>query len=513
MPTYKRPGVFIEETLTPLASSGSSATQAIAAFVGTAATGPAVPTPITSWRQYASLYGNFGDGTSLLPHAVYQYFANGGSRCWVVRAIPSDATAATITLNDIEATPAPILTVTSRLPGAGGNQTYITISPSTITPGRFDMIVKIGDTSLNSVTDRYLDVSLNPVDPRYLIAMVNSATSGSQVISVSTPLTAPWTIANTPSAQADTPLTGGTAGTTANLSLAAAAQLLDTATSDLINLNLPGITDPTIINPLIAWAQNKGTVFMVLDAPKASATNAATVAAYVALTPTATGGTPYTSTSYAAMYAPWITVADPSSQAIGATRTVPPGGAVLGVYARTDAATGPQQAPAGVQSALVNVVAPEVRFADADLDTLNTAGVNILRTVPQSGVCVMGARTLQYGMPSRYIPIRRTLMYIEQLLLASTRFAVFAPNTPTLWQRLESVVIQQMQALMQIGVLQGATPAQSYFVQCDASNNPAAVVAQGQVTIDVGVALSAPSEFIVIRVAQLATGSTATSQV
>jgi phage tail sheath protein FI len=52
------------------------------------------------------------------------------------------------------------------------------------------------------------------------------------------------------------------------------------------------------------------------------------------------------------------------------------------------------------------------------------------------------------------------------------------------------------------GGLRGATPAEAFFVKCDAENNTADQIAQGQVNIEVGVALQYPAEFVVITLSQ-----------
>ena len=50
-----------------------------------------------------------------------------------------------------------------------------------------------------------------------------------------------------------------------------------------------------------------------------------------------------TDTQYAAFYAPWIVISDPLT---GARVTVPPGGHMLGIYARSDTERGVFKAPA-----------------------------------------------------------------------------------------------------------------------------------------------------------------------
>ena len=98
--TYQRPGVYINTSLTPLTPGASAPGQSTAAFVGVHTQGPTEPTLVTSWTEFTKLYGGFGNTKNYLPFAVWQYFANNGNQCYVVRASASDAVAATDTLND-----------------------------------------------------------------------------------------------------------------------------------------------------------------------------------------------------------------------------------------------------------------------------------------------------------------------------------------------------------------------------------------------------------------------------
>ncbi|MFE2104004.1 phage tail sheath family protein, partial [Streptomyces sp. NPDC059468] len=106
MTVYKRPGVYLSETLTPLAQTVSTPGGSVAAFVGTNKQGGSLqPTLVSSWSQYVATYGGFGDTSDLLPFALYQFFNNGGNQAYIVRAAASDAVAASVTLSDTEATP------------------------------------------------------------------------------------------------------------------------------------------------------------------------------------------------------------------------------------------------------------------------------------------------------------------------------------------------------------------------------------------------------------------------
>src|ERR671931_634490 len=92
MPTYLTPGVYVEEVPSgskPIEGVGTS----VAAFVGPAPGGPLnSPVRVSRWGQFAKVYGDPKEpdngpfmGGAFLAHAVYGFFQNGGSLCWVVR--------------------------------------------------------------------------------------------------------------------------------------------------------------------------------------------------------------------------------------------------------------------------------------------------------------------------------------------------------------------------------------------------------------------------------------------
>ncbi|NEP84467.1 MAG: hypothetical protein F6K39_43960, partial [Okeania sp. SIO3B3] len=98
MPEYLSPGVYVEEIDSgPKPIEGVSTS--VAAFVGftervpqesrrlggKAVAEPQLNTPIlvTSWHQYEENFGGFVEG-AYLPHAVYGFFQNGGTRCYII---------------------------------------------------------------------------------------------------------------------------------------------------------------------------------------------------------------------------------------------------------------------------------------------------------------------------------------------------------------------------------------------------------------------------------------------
>lgn len=510
MPTYQRPGVYVEETLSPLSSALASPGLATAAFVGENAQGPSVPTLVSSWSQYKTLYGGFSGNSNFLPYSVYSYFQNGGNQAWVVRAAPGDSVVANVQLNNRAGSPAALLKLTAASAGDWANTLTVDVADTGPTgQGRFNLVL-----TLNGLTvERWLDVTMNPTDGRYLVAMMNSPVSGSQMVSAINLLSSAdgyaWSALDTPAVQTATPLTGGQQGSSA-ADLVTAAELLESV-DGIINLNLPGVSDSSVINPLITWAEGLGTVFLVVDTPSASAgeSSATLTTDFTALT---SGGSALSPTSYAAVYGPWLNVSDPGSSVSGAVISIPAGGAVLGVFARTDSNSGVAQSPAGTIAGLSGVISLQANFTDAQAATLNNASINLIRKFTGHGFLVWGARTLKTGYPDRYVAVRRTLQYIRKALVDGLQFTVFRPNDQELWTLVTNTIQQFLLGLMQQRTLAGGTPADSFFVVCDATNNPPSTVGVGELHVEVGVALQNPAEFVIITLGQIQGSSTTVTE-
>lgn len=507
----QRPGVYINETL--LAESTTAAqSSALEAFVGSLPQGPLVPTLVSSWQTFKTKFGGFVAGTTnTVALAVYQFFANGGAQCYVVRAEGAAAVEATRTWKDTATTPVNALTLTASNPGTWANQLYVEVLAGS-SAGYVDLrlrIVPSGSTVVSApVVETWADVSLNPADPHYVLRMLNDPLAGSSYVTASLAsgytYTANDAVALSTVAGGD-PLTGGTdvapaLGATGDYITAVTA--LNKVQQPFV-LNLPAITDSATINAVITYIDGslggRGDVFLVIDTDP-SITPAQAVSAAAA----------YTATSYGAVYYPRVTVPDPTTTVAGATTTVAPGGAVLGQYATTDTNRGVFKSPAGLSNRIAGALAVETVLTNSDLDSLNAAGVNAIRYQPGSGICIMGARTLMPSPADKYIAVRRTLIFVESQLQLLTTFAVFEPNDSLLWTHLTSVCSNMLLQLWQSGGLAGASQSEAFFVTCDASNNTAQSIAAGQVNIQVGVALEYPAEFVIINIGQTQSGSTVT---
>lgn len=128
MAEYLSPGVYVEEY-----DSGATPMQGVststAGFVGLAERGPVIGQPqlVTSFSDYKRMYGGYLSDAAygnnrFLPYAVEQFFANGGARAYIMRAVPADAKAGSVTTG--------VLKITAANPGAWAEDLRVTIAPA-----------------------------------------------------------------------------------------------------------------------------------------------------------------------------------------------------------------------------------------------------------------------------------------------------------------------------------------------------------------------------------------------
>ena len=210
--------------------------------------------------------------------------------------------------------------------------------------------------------------------------------------------------------------------------------------------------------------------------------------------------------SHAAAYFPNIRVDDPLAP--GAIRAHPPSGAIAGVMARTDGNVGVWQAPAGTEASLTGVYGPSVILSDDQHGILNPLGLNVIRQFPIYGTVAFGARTLDGSNAAasewKYVPVRRTALYILRSLSEGLRWAVMKSNGEILWADLRMNVNSFMQGLFRQGAFKGSSARDAYFVQCDASTTSQTDIDLGVVNIVIGFAPLKPAEFVVITIQQIA---------
>ncbi|SIQ98539.1 hypothetical protein SAMN05920897_12114 [Alkalispirochaeta americana] len=200
--------------------------------------------------------------------------------------------------------------------------------------------------------------------------------------------------------------------------------------------------------------------------------------------------------AFAAMYYPRVRMLDPEDQGGVALFSVPVSGHVSGVYARMDREKGVFHAPAN--QFLPGVIALDSPLEKGDVEFLYSLGLNTLCAVPGRGIKIWGARTLSSDTEWRYINVRRTFSRILTALKEGTHWAVFEPNTTSLRKRLTRHVVAFLIDLWRKGYLAGAVAEEAFFVRCDEELNPPENRDAGIVTVQVGVCIARPAEFIVV---------------
>ena len=198
----------------------------------------------------------------------------------------------------------------------------------------------------------------------------------------------------------------------------------------------------------------------------------------------------------------------PNPLSDGQVEEFAPCGAVAGVFARTDTTRGVWKAPAGLDATLGGVPQLSVALTDMEIGELNMLGVNCLRTMPAAGRVVWGSRTLvgddRLTSDWKYIPVRRTALFIEESLYRATQWIVFEPNDEPLWSQIRLNIGAFMHDLFRKGAFQGITPKDAYFVKCDKDTTTQSDINLGIVNIVVGFAPLKPAEFVVIKLQQMA---------
>lgn len=184
--------------------------------------------------------------------------------------------------------------------------------------------------------------------------------------------------------------------------------------------------------------------------------------------------------------------------------TMPPSGAVAGVYAATDRTRGVWKAPANVS--LTNVIAPSVTFTKTELENLNVdavAGksVNAIRSFLGKGTLVYGARTLAGNDNEwRYISVRRFFNMVEESSKNATEAFVFEPNDANTWVKVQGMLENFLTVLWRQGALQGAKPEHAFYVAVGLGKTMTSLdILEGRMIVEIGMAVVRPAEFIILR--------------
>jgi Bacteriophage tail sheath protein len=498
-PTY--PGVYVEEIPSGVRTIAGVSTSTTA-FVGRALRGRVNdPVIIHSFEDFEREFGGLWI-ESAMSFSVNQFFANGGGEAVIIRVFNGNVAASTanFTLADNEGPPNQ-LDLEAASPGVWANDLKITADNATAKPDLINLTVRRGTDPTPLETLRNL--SFDTKSGAFITTVLKQRSAFLRVKG-----TAPAALKPNPDITVTVTLPGGNDGGIVGFG----------------NL-VPNPPDGTGI-----YALGKADIFNILclpppndsftetqynDAYSAAATYCGEKRAMLIIDPLAVKPVDIIKTpgnintafkENAALYYPAIRALNPLKP--GIIEDFPPSGAIAGVWARTDVARGVWKAPAGTDTAVAGVQGLSESLNDADSGQLNPRAVNALRTFPTYGTIVWGARTLdgddKIGSEWKYVPVRRIALYIEESLFRGLKWVVFEPNSEPLWAQIRLNVGAFMQGLFRQGAFQGKTPADAYFVACDASTTTQNDINLGIVNIIVGFAPLKPAEFVVLRIQQMA---------
>jgi phage tail sheath protein FI len=534
-PTY--PGVYIEEIPSGVRTITGVATS-ITAFIGRAVSGPVnEPTIINSFGDYERRFG----GLSLLStmsYAVRDFYLNGGSQAIIIRVIRNGGTArislpVQTTSPPVTSPPAGSLFLDAASAGSWGANLSATVDfntgdptapvtspPATPDPELFNLIVtqKIGDTVQQE--EKFLAVSMNPLSRRFLPRVLEQSSllvripknaSGVFVL----PLDGAGRPVRPRVTTSPVAAVGGRDGDDLTATEINGVQndktgIFALEKADLFNLlcipppTRDADTDATVYQAAMQYCTDRRAM-LIVDAPVAWGARAETAAAN-AISGLGALNLSGTAARNAALYFPRVVQGDPLRDR--QLDTFVPCGIIAGVMARTDAQRGVWKAPAGLDAALNGIQGLQVNLTDDENGQLNPLGINCLRSFPVNGRVVWGARTLrgadQLADEYKYLPVRRTALFIEESLYRGTQWVVFEPNDEPLWAQIRLNVGAFMQNLFRQGAFQGKTPRDAYFVKCDKETTTQNDINLGIVNILVGFAPLKPAEFVIIKIQQIA---------
>jgi uncharacterized protein len=517
MPTLLHPGVYVSEVPSG-ARSIEGAPTSTTIFVGETERGPLGPTKIKSRADYERLFGGYfrvrdvdspeDEPTRVLTaYAIDGYYLNGGSTAYVLRAVGDTVIAAR---DSIQASS----------PGLWGNSVsiaYLASKDNDVERFRIAVVYESPETSERRLVESWDRLSTDPEDENYVVDVLKRSLyirwdeGDAPVIPTLDELGSP---ASTSPQESDVvdgafPLTLGAGG---------GGELSAGQYGILLSESLAGVDDAALlvascdalltkpaeyhqyVDQLIGFAEGRPRqdLFFVGDLPAGRTEPSPTSATATVVTVK----NALTSSNFAGLYWPHLVVGDVVGVGRNPTITLPPAGYVAGMFARIDGRRGVWKAPAGTEATLNATIAIEHQLTDLHSDDLNPKGINALRQIPGAGRVVWGARTMIPSSEWRYVPVRRTAIFLRTSIYNGIQWAVFEPNDETLWGSLRTSIGGFMETLFRNGAFAGRTSDQAYVVKVDAETTTEIDQAAGIVNILVGFAPLRPAEFVVVKLSQ-----------
>lgn len=526
MVTLLHPGVYVSEVPGGLRSIEGAPTSTTI-FVGETERGPLGPTKITSRADYDRLFGGYfrvreatpPDPTTsrlLTAYAMDAFYANGGSTAYLVRAMDAVATAVAASGRGGS--------IVASSPGIWGDSVAVAIVKSSGSDStRFKIAVVYeppGPGSERQLVEVWDRLSIAPGDENYVVDVLTRSAFIRWDTTDGPPTTVPTldTLGSPPTTQPSTDdivagatnLAGGAGGggdlDPADYGALLSEQLAGVDDAALLVATCDALlgTDESIYTDLVGtfvdYAENRPRqdLFFVGDLPRQRSAATTTLAAEGAVTSFGE----LNASNFSGIYWPHVVVSDIVGVGRNPTTTLPPAAFVAGLFARTDGRRGVWKAPAGTDATLALTVDLDLQLNDLHSDELNPVGVNALRTMPGAGRVVWGSRTMQPSSEWRYVPVRRTAIFLRTSIYNGIQWAVFEPNDEALWSSLRASIGGFMETQFRRGAFAGRTGDEAYLVKVDASTTTPIDQAAGVVNILVAFAPLRPAEFVVVQLSQ-----------
>ena len=539
-----------------------------AAIVGPTVSGrPYVPTYVTTYSQYLSLFGDdFKSGSYYYEYftslAAKEYFNNGGQTLLVTRIISGSAnistyatanvTSGSTTSFQLEALAwgdqmnnTSSITNGALASGSASNVRWeVTNVNSGSNGGTFTIIIRRGDDnqSQKNILETWANVSLDPQLPNYISRVIGDLkpvynvangyvdyqgtyANASQYVRVSA-VTTPNVDSIDNNGNFKTGSYANTLPTVGSGSYGGSFSggVADTSAAKLMNENITATNiqgfAPADYNTAFTLLSNRDEYqFNVLMAPgvgldcSAAANMIACVEGRgdaIAITGAGVYGTSITgaTTNAAGQSSNYAATYYPwiqlYSTQLGKVVWCPPSTVIGGVLAFNDQVGAEWFAPAGLnRGGVPSVVRAERRLQQTDRDTLYTGNVNPLATFPGTGVCVWGQKTLQRK------PTALDRVNVRRLLIALKGY---------IGEVSRNLVFEQNTTVTRNSFLARVNPylesvvqrqgLYAYKVVMDDTNNTADVVDRNQLVGQIYIQPTKTAEFIILNYNILPTGAT-----
>lgn len=187
--------------------------------------------------------------------------------------------------------------------------------------------------------------------------------------------------------------------------------------------------------------------------------------------------------------------------------TVPPSGAIAGIYAKTDATRGVWKSPANISINGIVGLTDDINDAQQENMNIHETGksINAIRKFTGKGFIVWGGRTLAGNNNDwKYINVRRLANMIEESAKKACNQFVFEPNVAQTWASVKGMLDNYLTTLWNDGALAGAKAEHAFFVQVGLNETMSAQdILNGIMIVKIGYAPSRPAEFIVLEFKQM----------